>query len=233
VPQAPGSRLPQFVTERREALAEHGGYEQHVARLNAVPTRPGHWHDFFNMTVWAHFPRLRWALNALHVDANADARDPRNGRTRAQNRAASFDEAGMVVVSTSRALLTELRALQFKRAFWDDRRELLETTRFFVVGHGLLESLLTPHARLSARGVLLHVPAVSSSDDDGFRFELDALLARRALGWRAKPELFDPLPPLAIPGYADNDAPAFYEDARNLVFDPVSRRPAAGAATFD
>lgn len=234
VPQAPGSELPRFVTESREAVAEQGGYEAHVARLRSVPTRPGHFHDFFNMTVWAHFPQVRWALNALHVARETTERDPRNGRTPAQNRAASFDESGLVVVSTSRAILEELRALRFKAAFWERRDELLESTRFWVVGHGLLESLLTPHARLSARSVLLHVPTLPAGcDDDAFRFGLDARLARRIAGWPARPELFDPLPLLAIPGYTDNDSAAFYEDARNLVFDPVSRRPAAGAASFE
>jgi hypothetical protein len=234
VPQAPGSELPRFVSENRAATDEQGGYEEHVARLRAVPTRPGHFHDFFNMTVWAHFPQVRWALNALHIARDSTVRDPRNRRTPAQNRAATFDESGMVVVSTSRAVLEELRALRFKAAFWQRRDELLESTRFWVIGHGLLESLLTPHARLSARSVLLHVPALpASSDDDAFRFELDARLARRIAGWPARPELFDPLPLLAIPGYADNDSADFYEDARNLVFDPVSRRPTSGAASFE
>src|ERR1041384_1078922 len=68
VPQAADVELPRFVTENRAMIRRQGGYEEHVARLPAVPTRPANWHDFFNMTVWAHFPKLRWALNALHVD---------------------------------------------------------------------------------------------------------------------------------------------------------------------
>ena len=129
VPRAEDVQLPHFVSESREALRRVGGYEQHVAQLSAVPTRPGHFHDFFNMAIWAHFPKLRWALNSLHVDPELGPKDPRNGRAPAQNLAATFDEAGMLVVSSSHAVLEELQELRFKRAFWEMRAELLETTR--------------------------------------------------------------------------------------------------------
>jgi hypothetical protein len=78
------SELPRFVAQDRKMLEQMGGYEQHVARLRQVPTRPSNWHDFFNMAVWAHFPRLRWALNALHVDDQIGPKDPRNGRAAPQ-----------------------------------------------------------------------------------------------------------------------------------------------------
>ena len=228
VPRAPDAQLPRFVTESREALRQIGGYEQHVARLCAVPTRPAHWHDFFNMAVWAHFPKLRWALNSLHVDPELGPKDPRNGRAPEQNLAATFDEAGMLVLSTSRSVLEELRALHFKRAFWERRAELLGTTRFWIVGHGLLESLLTPHPGLTARSLLLHVPSLPSPGQPGsdeFRFEIDAIAAARIHAWRSGRTVLDPVPVLAIPGHSDNDARDFYEDMTNIRFEPSSRRP--------
>lgn len=228
VPQASDVQLPRFVTENRDALKRVGGYERHVAQLCRVPTRPGSWHDFFNMAVWAHFPKLRWALNSLHVDANVGPKDPRNGRAPAQNVAATFDEAGMLVVSSSRSLLEELRALRFKRAFWERRAELLATTRFWLVGHGMLESLLEPHAGLAARSLLLHVPSLPATEgQDDFRFQIDAVAAARVHGWRATRTVLDPVPLLAIPGYSDNDSGGFYDDLRNIRFEPISRRPAA------
>ncbi len=228
VPRAADSALPRFVSESREALRRLGGYEQHVAQLRAVPTRPGHWHDFFNMTVWAHFPKLRWALNELHIDSNAGPKDPRNGRAPAQNVAATFDEAGLLVVSTSRLVLEELRALRFKRAFWELRAELMATTRFWVVGHGLLEALLVPHPGLSARSLQLHVPVLPGPErSDELRFQLDALVAARIQAWRGARTVLDPVPVLAIPGYSENDAAAFYDDMRNIRYEPYSRRPPA------
>lgn len=226
VPQAADVQLPRFVTESREALRQLGGYEQHVAQRSAVPTRPRKWHDFFNMTVWAHFPKLRWALNSLHVDPEVGPKDPRNGRAPAQNLATTFDEAGLLVLSTSRGVLEALRALHFKRAFWERREELLATTRFSLVGHGLLESLLTPHPGLAARGLLLHVPSLPAPEQsDEHRFELDTRVAARIHAWRATRTVLDPVPLLAIPGYSDNDSSEFYDDLRNIRFEPYSRRP--------
>ena len=227
VPRAADVQLPRFVRESREAVRQVGGYEQHVAQRRDVPTRPNHWHDFFNMAVWAHYPKLRWALNSLHVDPDVGPKDPRNGRAPAQNLAATFDEAGMLVVSTSRSVLEELRALRFKRAFWELREELLATTRFWVVGHGLLESLLVPHPGLSARSMLLHVPSLPSEQcpSDEPRFQIDRLAAARIRGFREGRTVLDPVPVLAIPGYSDNDCRAFYEDMQNVRFEPVSRRP--------
>lgn len=226
VPQATDTRLPCFVSENREALRRAGGYERHVARLGTVPTRPQSWHDFFNMVVWAHFPRLRWALNALHVDPEIGPKDPRNGRAPAQNLAATFDETGMLAVSTSRDLLEELRALHFRRAFWERRAELVSTTRFWVVGHGLLEALLEPRPGLSGRCLLLHMPELAA-DGDELRVRLDALAAGRAEAWRNARSVLDPIPVLAIPGFCDNDSADFYEDPRNIRFEPISRRPAS------
>ena len=88
------------------------------------------------MVPFSHFPKVRWALNALHVDPNLGPKDPRNGRARPQNLAATFDESGMIVVSTSSSLLEDLRELRFKRFFWERRDELRATTLFWMVGHG-------------------------------------------------------------------------------------------------
>jgi Protein of unknown function (DUF3025) len=227
VPQAREGALPRFVTQSRDALRQMGGYEQHVAKLRAVPTRPRNWHDFFNMSVWAHFPQLRWALNALHVDAEVGPKDPRNGRAPAQNLAATFDESGALVVSTSRSLLEELRALRFKRVFWERREEWLDTTQVWIVGHGTLESLLTPHPGLAVKSFLLHVPSLPDFENaDAFRFQLDAAAAARVAGFRSAHTVLDPVPVLGIPGYWDNDLPEFYDDTQHFRFERRAPRPA-------
>jgi hypothetical protein len=226
LPQAAGVELPRFVTEKREEVRRAGGYEQHVAKLRSVPTRPGSWHDFFNMAVWAHFPKVRWALNALHVDPNVGPKDPRNGRAPAQNLAASFDESGVLVVSSSRLVLDELQALRFKRVFWEMRAEVVCTTRFWVVGHGLLEALLTPRAGLSARSLLLHMPSLSTTEtSEALRFRIDSFVSEQVRCWPTARTILDPIPVLAIPGYCDNDSRDFYDDSRNIRFVPSSRKP--------
>lgn len=219
VPQPTGVVLPRFVAQSREALAEVGGYEPHVAKLRTVPTRPQSWHDLFNMAVWAHFPRVRWALNALHVDDQVGPKDPRNGRAPAQNVAAQLDESGIVVASSSPSLLTDLRALRFKHVFWERRAELATTTRFWVIGHGTLESLLTPHLGLASKAVLLELPqAPALYDADALRHDLDARVAAHIATWRSHVPVLDPVPLLGIPGYADNADASFYDNAQYFRF---------------
>ncbi len=219
VPRAATVELPRFVRQDRAALDQAGGYERHVARLRAVPTRPQHWHDFFNMAVWAHFPAVRWALNALHVDATLGPKDPRNGRAPAQNVVAQFDESGMIVTSSSQGLLDDLRALRFKRVFWERRAELLETTQFWLIGHGSLESLLAPHLGLAAKAILLDVPANSAQhDQDALRQAIDARAGSLIQTWRAGAPVLDPIPVLGIPGYCENDSAELYDDARYFRF---------------
>jgi hypothetical protein len=211
--------LPRFVPQELEALRRAGGYEQHVARLRQVPTRAQSWHDFFNMLVWAHFPRTRWALNELHVDQSLGPVDPRNGRAPAQNVAAQLDESGIVVASSSAELLAELRALRFKRVFWERREELLATTRFWVIGHGSLESLLSPHLGLASKGVLLELDQPPSAVPDAeLRCWVDARVAELVRSWRASAPVLDPVPLLGVPGYADNASGSFYDDARYFRF---------------
>jgi len=209
--------LPRFVPYDRRAVARSGGYEPSVARLRAVPTRAQDWHDFFNMAVWAHFPRLRWALNGIHVDRGHGSVDPRNGRTYQQNVAAQLDESGMIVTSSSPGLLDDLRALRFKRVFWERRMELLETTRFWVIGHGSLESLLAPHLGLACKAILLERD-LPDRDDDTTRHALDAQVATLIRSWHQTGPRLDPIPLLGIPGYTDNASPDFYDDPRHFRF---------------
>jgi len=222
---AGGLAVPRFVVQDRQELARLGGYEPHVARMRAVPTRARNWHDFFNMAVWAHFPRVRWALNAIHVDGALGPVDPRNGRAPEQNVAAQFDESGLIVASSSAELLAGLGGLRFKMVFWERREELLATTRFWVVGHGMLESLLTPHLGLSGKAVLVQLPRPPASyAADELRFGVDTLVAERIAGWRGRAPVLGPVPVLGIPGCADNSAPSFYDDTRYFRFE---RRPRA------
>jgi hypothetical protein len=93
----------------------------------------------------------------------------------------------------------------------------------------MLESLLTPHSGLAARSLLVHVPSlpgIAADGCDALRFEIDRTVAERVRGWRGARTVLDPIPVMAIPGFSDNDAREFYDDLRNIRFEPISRRPA-------
>jgi hypothetical protein len=140
----------------------------------------------------------------------------------------------MLVFSTSRPLLEELRALRFKRVFWERRAELVSTTRFWLVGHGTLESLLTPHAGLATKAMLLHVPELPGPEGwDALRWKLDEVAAARIHGWRHAHTVLDPVPALGIPGFCDNDAPDFYDDANHFRFERRAPVPAVFSPDLD
>ena len=102
---------------------------------------------------------------------------------------------------------------------WERRDELLATTRFWVVGHGTLESLLTPHLALASKAVLRDLPSPPASyDSDALRVATDERVAAIIHSWRGRAPVLDPVPLLGIPGYADNARPEFYDDARYFRF---------------
>jgi hypothetical protein len=221
VPPGPSVERPRFVAQERAALKRAGGYEEHVAKLRQVPTRERNWHDFFNMAVWAHFPRTRWALNRLHVDSSLGPVDPRNGRTPEQNIASQLDESGIVIASSDGELLRDLRALLFKRVFWERRGQWLESVRYWIVGHGSLESLLSPHPALATKAVLLELPqAPHSYQPDELRLLADERTAAIVDGWRGQTARLDPVPLLGVPGFTDNDRADLYDDPRYFRLEP-------------
>ena len=206
-------QYPRFGAFDRRRVREAGGYEAYVARYRVVPTRPKNWHDFFNMATWAHFPRLRWALNAVHVAAVQAEADPRNGRTPAQNRAAHFDESGMVVLSSDTGVLGDLKEMKFKRVFWERRATLAQTTRFVLVGHGSMESLLTPHLGLAAKALLVHDAHIAERNESLCEF-VDQLASARVAKWPQRLEPLYPIPMLGIPEWHSNDCEPLYDDSR-------------------
>ena len=204
---------PRFLKYAREPVRAAGGYEAYVAQERAVPTRPFHFHDFFNMAVWAHFPRWRWALNRLHTSADPGEVDPRNGRTPLQNHAAHFDETGMLVVSQDADVLTNLAELRFKRVFWERRCELQASTRFYLVGHGMLEAMRAPVVGLMAKAVFVRASSLPSSTSAGLS-DVDRLLADQVCRWPRERGVLHPVPLLGVPGFHAEQTSQFYDNPR-------------------
>lgn len=207
---------PAFVPYDAASVRAAGGYEAHVARHRRVPTRERDWHDFFNMVVWAHSPRTRWALNTLHVTADPAAVDPGNGRTPVQNLAAQFDECGLVVLSSDTSVLTGLRELRFKEVFWERRRTLATSTRFVMVGHGSLEALLRPHLGLTSKALLMPLTQPPPTELGALYALADEWAARAVSAWTVrppeKPSPVHPVPLLGIPEWYDGQTAFFYEN---------------------
>ena len=206
--EAPDGKQIRFVPPRVDGLA----YECRIRDTGEVETRPGNWHDFFNVLVWLTFPRTKLAISARHVQAMRPA-----GAVRGSERDAltHFDECGIVVLSSQPELLDLLRAFQWKPLFVERRTEVVRAMRFFVFGHATYESLLSPFRGLTAKAILYGI------DESWLRLAIDAQLAAVdtwlaadfGRGLFTHPRDFQPLPLLGIPGVtADNEAPSYYDD---------------------
>jgi hypothetical protein len=194
-----------------------GKYEARVFVEGELPVRAGDWHDCFNVLVWLAFPRAKAALNARHY-----AELERRRGTRALNRGpvqdalTLFDEGGVIVASADAGLARLLLDWRWKALFWERRAELSRRVRFFLFGHALYEKALDPFLGMTARGLVLEVPAeVLDAPPAEQLAEVDRRAADRIadpLDFRTTRELAV-VPILGVPGwFPGNDREDFYDN---------------------
>jgi hypothetical protein len=181
------------------------GYEQHVAATGRVPTRDNA-HDLFNGLVWLRCPAFKAALNQAHVAAPPA---PAGQRGPLRDALTLLDESGLLLAGPP-PLRRALQAQDWA-ALFVTHRPLWHEARALIVGHALLEKLLSPRKPLCAR--VLFVDDVESP---------------RLPAWLVPADL-PPLPVLGLPGWwAPNASREFYADDR--VFRPkrLASAPAQG-----
>lgn len=188
-------------------------YEAHIALTGEVPTRDN-LHDVFNALVWLSFPRTKARLNALQAQAIA-ATGIGAQRGPMRDAATLIDENAVLLVTPRADIVEALQRHDWRALFVDRRAAWGSEVRAVVFGHALMEKLTAPYKAITAHALPVRLAADASlADIDGrVAASLDTTLAPRQLL---------PLPVLGIPGWADNDEPAYYDDA--AVFRPASRR---------
>lgn len=192
-----------------EAAGE-SSYEEHIHRTGEVPTRDN-LHDFFNALVWLTFPRTKAALNALQAAAIArDGVGPRRGALR--DAATLVDENSVLLLTQRDDLVDALAAHDWRSLFVVHRSAWQSDVRAIVFGHALMEKLTAPYRGVTAHA--LHVRLAAGAP----LAAIDAAVAV-ALDEGLAPGRLRPLPVLGIPGWADNDDAAYYDDAS--VFRPA------------
>ncbi|MBM3406308.1 MAG: DUF3025 domain-containing protein [Betaproteobacteria bacterium] len=204
-----GSGQPLRFVESDQTAVPDRGYERLIFDQACVPTRlagRGARHDFANALAWLAFPRLKARLNALHVEALADARIP-GQRGRLRDRATLFDESGALVVTSDARLAKLIREFRWRELFVDHRNQWATSIRVLIVGHALLEKLCTPYKSICAQAWLL---------DQRVSFSLDQIDAAAAGGLDADVlASLTPLPIMGIPGWLPaNEDPTFYNDPK-------------------
>jgi hypothetical protein len=207
-----------FVRPASQGAPKRPYYEQHIDRTGEIETRPENWHDLFNALAWIAFPKAKAAINAQHVAILTEGGEAEARRRGPERDALTlFDEGGVVVASSSPALLRLIVEFEWKELFWRRRAELGEKVRFMAFGHALHEKALEPFIGIVAKTVFVPV-------DDYFAMlpaqaqvaRADELLAAH-FSQRSRfssPRAMAPLPVLGIPGWhPDTDRESFYDDA--------------------
>ena len=193
------------------ALTAGEPYERFISQARSVPTRDN-LHDFFNGLCWLRFPQLKARLNALQ--AGQIARDG-VGAVRGPLRDAItvFDENGAVLLAPP-ALHDALRARDWQRLFIG-LRPLWQQATLVLVGHALLEKLVSPRKQVTAHVFTPHEAINSVAKMAG----VDGLLAQALDATTLAQKPFSPLPVLGVPGWwAQNLNFSFYDDPQ--VFRP-------------
>jgi hypothetical protein len=168
---------------RREPLARDSLYEASVYTRGVVPSRPESWHDFFNMLVWAAFPRSRRALNARHyrcLERWVPERFDRlpNARLREQDALSMLDEGSVLLVCTAASTRTvnDVIARGDHPALHALIRE--GAARALIFGHALYEHLVSSDAVVRAAPVVLPTEAPLTHTPTALRDLADELFAQ-------------------------------------------------------
>jgi hypothetical protein len=208
-----GGRTIRFVDAKAAGATP---YEAYIARTGEVPTR-NNTHDLFNALVWLALARTKARLNALQAAAISAGRV--GGRRGALRDAATLiDESGVLLVTRRGDLVDALARHDWNALFVDQRGAWNREIRVIVVGHAVMEKLVTPYKGICAHALMVPLDATSDLAD------IDAFAAAQLDGSLA-PHWLHPLPLLGIPGWAANDDAVFYSDRQ--VFRPARRSSAA------
>lgn len=179
-------------------------YESHTFGTGRVPTRDN-LHDFFNGLIWLHYPATKrrlnqWQAQAIAADGVGAVRGP------LRDAITVLDENGALLLAPP-ALHQALAARQWRR-LCVDLRPLWQQARLLVLGHALLEKLVSPRKSITAHVYQAQeaIETVANVDD-----WLAADLSAQRLA--AKP--FNPLPVLGVPGWCpENENFCFYDDSQ-------------------
>jgi hypothetical protein len=201
-------RLPIRFSPQNSACGQHD-YEIGIHTSGLVPSRERNWHDLFNALTWLAFPATKAALNAVHQTTLL----PGLNRLPASDAATLFDESGLVLAGEDDSLARLLAARRWREAFVA-RRDDWKNIRVHVIGHAVLEKLLTPWPGITAKCLFIKTRADASLKSH------DATIAEQWQNNRmTDARALFPLPVLGIPGWwPANEDPEFY--ANQQVFRP-------------
>lgn len=208
LPRLP-AHAPHFVPA--DALPQGEAYEAFIARTGTVPTRDN-LHDLFNGLCWRQFPQAKRRLNQLQAacierDGVGAVRGP------VRDALTLLDENGALLQAPAE-IWQALRERQWQRLF-GELRPRWQQVRVVLLGHALLEKLVSPRKDLTAHVCTTPGAMKLIADDD--LVAMDAALAGGLDDAVLATKPFTPLPVLGIPGWwAANENFSFYDDSQTF-----------------
>ncbi len=190
-------------------------YESAVYLTGQVQTRVKSWHDFFNALVWQIFPRAKSVLNQIHYqDQLIESLNKVKHRSALRDAVTHFDESGVIVVSSEKTLIQLLKNFEWKQLFWQERKAVLSSMRFFVFGHGLYEKALNPYIGMTGKGIIIDVDDIFFKRDVSEQLQfIDRMLESFLLESLSTNADLTPIPLLGYPDWTkDNTYEAYYEN---------------------
>jgi Protein of unknown function (DUF3025) len=183
-------------------------YESFIWQSKTVPTRDN-LHDFFNGLVWLHFPKIKARLNELQAAAIlADGVGQHRGKLR--DALTLFDENAAILIYKRFSDEKLLKALINKDWYttFIAQRGLWADTDLIIVGHALLEKLVSPRKAMTAHVFCPPLPLDAAQP-------VDAQLATQLNPAHLATKPYAPLPVMGVPGWCEqNEDASFYDDAR-------------------
>jgi len=227
-----GSKTLTFVEQDKELLSDGLSFEQRIADRGEIATRVASLHDFYSALMWLRFPKVKLAINAIHL--HGIAQHGTKVRSRHQQAVTHLDEAGAWVVATHSDLLALIDAHAWQSLFFDNNfawrtaqhwqnsagpafgsatRPAIEAR---VFGHAIFELMHAPHKLVAAKVVWIVADAsyflLSNAEKDA---ALDTIVAAALASntVSADPKLLSTLPLSGIPGWWPEQDNEFYTNA--------------------
>jgi Protein of unknown function (DUF3025) len=197
-------------------------YEPRIYEHGEVQTRENSWHDLFNAVVWIRFPKAKAAINGRHIEQQ-NLHGLQSTRSAVQDAMTLFDESGVIVACSDPALSQLLIQHEWKKLFWQRRKDVLKHMRFYIFGHALYEKALQPYAAMTGKvSVFLVGENFHLNQLDMQLSALDDLLAARLMHEIKTAKDFSPLPIMGVPGWCDaNEVESFYDNKE--IFRPARK----------
>jgi hypothetical protein len=196
-------------------------YEERIYQQGIVSTRKANWHDFFNALIWGLFPQSKVQISASHARDLAQQTDKK--RTPQRDALTVLDESGVIIAASRRDLLQLIETFAWQTLFCSEKGAWGQEIACFMFGHAMLEKLMTPYVGLTAHALLVDV------EDAFFGWSLreqQAFLDQQIAGALSQgilrsPRTLNPFPMLGVPGWWNDQSPAFYRD--QTYFRPAGR----------